>query len=182
MSPRMSAAERREQVIKAAMAEFARRGFEGTSTTAIAGRVGVSQPYLFRLFPSKHAIVLAAVERCFDVMEAEMRDAAGGLYGDEAFAAMGTRYREMLVGDHAALQFQLQIYAAALEDEAIREVGERRWAGLWKMIGEISGGDPQRVTDFVAYGMLLNVLTAFGIPVTFGATAESLRDWARDRQ
>ncbi|WP_406530887.1 helix-turn-helix domain-containing protein, partial [Streptomyces sp. I8-5] len=59
---RMSAEERRESVIRAAITEFARGGYSATSTEAIAKRVGVSQPYLFRLFPSKQAMFLAAVE------------------------------------------------------------------------------------------------------------------------
>ncbi len=63
---RMSAEERRESVIRAATTEFARGGYHGTSTEAIAKRVGVSQPYLFRLFPGKQAIFLAAAERCVE--------------------------------------------------------------------------------------------------------------------
>lgn len=46
---RISALERRESVIRAAIAEFARMGYHGTSTAAIAERVGVTQPYLFQL-------------------------------------------------------------------------------------------------------------------------------------
>ena len=47
---RKTAEERREEIIEAAFAEFAEHGLHGTSTDAIARRVGVSQPYLFRLF------------------------------------------------------------------------------------------------------------------------------------
>jgi AcrR family transcriptional regulator len=41
---RMSAEERRESVIRAAIGEFSRSGYYGTSTEVIAKRVGVSQP------------------------------------------------------------------------------------------------------------------------------------------
>ncbi|NEA24749.1 helix-turn-helix transcriptional regulator, partial [Actinomadura bangladeshensis] len=84
----MSAAQRRELAIRAAMAEFAHGGYDGTSTWSIARRIGVSQPYMFRLFPSKHALFLAAAERCFDDIEGVLRDAAGGLRGGDALAAM----------------------------------------------------------------------------------------------
>src|ERR1700740_2181426 len=63
---RMSAEERREAVLEAALAEFAIRGLAGTSTEDVARRAGISQPYLFRLFPSKKALFLALVERCFE--------------------------------------------------------------------------------------------------------------------
>lgn len=164
----MSAEQRREQTIRAAMSEFARSGFDGTSTAAIAERVGVSQPYLFRLFPSKRALFLAAAERCFDDMELAMRESAGGLYGGEAITAMGHRYRQILAGDPTLLRFQLQIYAAAVDDPELRALGNAKWAALWRTIGELSGESPEEVMRFVSVGMLLNVLTAFDIPFDRG--------------
>ncbi|MFI6521980.1 TetR/AcrR family transcriptional regulator [Spirillospora sp. NPDC050679] len=181
MSPRMTADQRREQVIGAALAEFAGGGYEGTSTGAIARRVGVSQPYLFRLFPSKHALFLATAERCFDELEKAMREAAGGLYGEEAIVAMGRRYREILTGDPSMLRFQLQIYAVALVDDDVKRIGGERWARLWRTISELSGADAAEVMRFISVGMLLNVLTAFGVPYVPGADLPaSLDAWAKE--
>src|SRR5215467_12230147 len=94
MSPtsRMSAEERRELVLDAAMIEFGIAGYVGTSTEAIARRVGVSQPYLFRLFPSKKALFLAASERCFPQVARLFEESAKGLTGEEALLAMGAAY------------------------------------------------------------------------------------------
>lgn len=176
----MSAEERREETIRAAICEFGRGGYEGTSTATIAKRVGVSQPYLFRLFPSKRALFLAAIDRCFDDLEESMREAAGGRYGNEAIVAMGARYRELLAGD-VQLKFQLQLYAAALDDEEIRRIGNTRWAGLWRMLGELSGEPADEILRFVSVGMLLNVLTALDVPYTPGPKlGRSLQDWSRD--
>jgi AcrR family transcriptional regulator len=50
---RIGVQERRERVVRAAIAEFALTGYYGTSVEAIAMRVGVTQPYLFRLFPGQ---------------------------------------------------------------------------------------------------------------------------------
>jgi AcrR family transcriptional regulator len=50
---RLTAAERREAVLDAAMAEFAAHGYEGSSTEEIARRAGIAQPYVFRLFGTK---------------------------------------------------------------------------------------------------------------------------------
>jgi AcrR family transcriptional regulator len=50
---RMTADERRKVVLRSAVAEFALGGLEGTSTEDIAHRAGISQPYLFRLYPTK---------------------------------------------------------------------------------------------------------------------------------
>lgn len=160
---RMSAEERREEVLRAATIEFAGGGFEGTSTATIARRVGVSQPYLFRLFPSKHALFLAAVRHAFEVVEQAMREAAEGLQGPAAISAMGDCYRELLT-DTPLLQFQLQLYAASLHDPACRDLARRGMSNLWQMLAGATREDPEAITQFLARGMLLNVLTALGVP------------------
>ena len=116
---RMSAEERRESVIRAATAEFARGGYHGTSTEAIAKRVGVSQPYLFRLFPGKKAIFLAAAERCVEDTIRIFAEAAEGLEGEEALHAMADAYTELIAERPERLLMQMQMYvavAAAEED------------------------------------------------------------------
>src|SRR6266568_2641932 len=93
---RMSADERRESVVRAAITEFAQRGYYGTSTEAIAKRVGVSQPYLFRLFPDKKAIFAAASLRCVDDMCRVFEEASKGLEGEEALHAMANAYVRLI--------------------------------------------------------------------------------------
>ena len=81
-STRLSADERRADVLDAALIEFADRGFEGTSTEDIAKRAGISQPYLFRLFGTKKDLYIASVSRCYrDTLELFQR-AAEGLCGE----------------------------------------------------------------------------------------------------
>ena len=63
---RVPAAERREELIAAAVHEFAHGGLHGTPVERIARRVGVAQPYVFSLFPSKRDLFLAALERSFE--------------------------------------------------------------------------------------------------------------------
>ncbi len=58
---RVPAAERREELISAAVHEFARGGLHGTTVESIARRVGVAQPYVFTLFPNKRELFLAAL-------------------------------------------------------------------------------------------------------------------------
>ena len=59
--PRPAAAERREAVLEAAIAQFAVRGYERTSAEKLARRAGISQPYIFRLFRTKRNFFEAAV-------------------------------------------------------------------------------------------------------------------------
>jgi AcrR family transcriptional regulator len=75
---RISAQERRESAIRAAVAEFALGGYYGTSVAVIAKRVGVTQPYLFRLFPDKKAIFVAALVRSMEDTRLAFERAADG--------------------------------------------------------------------------------------------------------
>src|ERR1700740_231968 len=93
---RMSAAERREIVLEAAVPEFAVHGLGGLSTEDVARRAGISQPYLFRLFPTKKALFLALVDRCFRKVQDTFTTAAGDLTGDEALMAMADSYERLL--------------------------------------------------------------------------------------
>jgi AcrR family transcriptional regulator len=63
-APKLSADARRQQVLDAAIRAFARKGYAGASTQAIAASIGVGEPTLYRYFPSKRALFLAAFERC----------------------------------------------------------------------------------------------------------------------
>ncbi|MGW2225440.1 TetR/AcrR family transcriptional regulator [Streptomyces formicae] len=164
---RMSAEERRESVVRAAMKEFARGGYYGTSTEAIAKRVGVSQPYLFRLFPGKKAMFLAATTRCMEDIRKVFEAAAEGLHGEEALHAMAEAYTEVIAKDPDKLQMQLQAYVAVAAAEASgdHEFGEMvraAWMDLWHTVHLPLGADVNETTTFLAYGMLVNALAAMG--------------------
>ncbi|MCB5165982.1 TetR/AcrR family transcriptional regulator [Streptomyces bambusae] len=164
---RMSADERRESVIRAALHEFARGGYHGTSTEAIARRVGVSQPYLFRLFPNKQAIFLAAATRCMARTREVFADAVEGLEGEAAQDAMANAYTQLIADDPDILQMQLQTYVAVAAAEAAgeHEFGEMvrtGWLELWDTVHVPLGADEKETAQFMAFGMLINTLAAMG--------------------
>ncbi|WP_181359262.1 TetR/AcrR family transcriptional regulator [Streptomyces sporangiiformans] len=166
---RMSAEERRESVIRAAMSEFARGGYYGTSTEAIAKRVGVSQPYLFRLFPGKKAIFLAAAERCTEDIRRTFEEAAKGLEGEEALHAMADAYTKVIAEQPERLLMQMQVYVAvgAAEEAGDHELGEAAragWMRLWDTVHLSLGADLGETTTFMAHGMLINSLVSMGFP------------------
>src|SRR5437763_8596367 len=96
MAVRLTAAERKDDVLDAALIEFAERGLEGTSTEDIARRAGISQPYLFRLFGTKKELYKASVSRCFRETLDMFQRAAEGKRGEEALQAIGQAYMEQL--------------------------------------------------------------------------------------
>lgn len=152
---RMTADERRGQVLKAAVAEFALGGLEGTSTEDIAQRAGISQPYLFRLYPSKKALFIAAVEAGFERINDALEQAAKDHDDEAALEAMADTYATLLQ-DRELLLVQMQAYAAC-SDPDIRAATRRCFRRLWSTIAGLSGIGGEKLTTFVAVGMLLNV-------------------------
>jgi AcrR family transcriptional regulator len=158
---RLTAPERREQILEAAVTVFAERGYEGASTDVIAHMAGISQPYLFRLFGTKRELIIATVRRCFEDTEALFVRAAKGLEGDEALAAIGAAYIDEIRRSPLKLRAQLQSYAAC-DDLAIRAVVAEGFGALVRLAEWLTGLDPTRLSAFFAQGMLLNVLAMMG--------------------
>ncbi len=166
---RVPAAQRREELIEAAVEEFARGGLHGTPVGDIARRVGVAQPYVFSLFATKRDLFLAASERCFERTEAVFAEAAAAYERGEAPAeadtplkAMGIAYLEMVHLDRASLMLQHQSYAAC-DDEVVREKIRMLFARLVERSRELSGAGDEELDEFVRQGMACNVAAALDV-------------------
>jgi len=162
VAERKSAEERREEILEAALVEFAAHGLYGGSTETIAKAVGISQPYVFRLFGTKKQLFTATIERCMRGTLEMMQSAAAGLKGEEALQAIGEAYAERLATDPTYLHSQMQAYAAC-DDPAIRTVVRNGYRELVDYVERISGLPPERVSHFFAKGMLLNVIASMDL-------------------
>ncbi len=193
----MSAGDRRDQVLKAAMTEFAIHGLDGTSTEAIAERAGISQPYIFRLWATKKDLFLATVNACFERTEAVLKDATEGRSDAEISAelraaghdpkahaplhsgpgarlhVMGHAYLRLLIRRDTLLM-QMQAYAACW-DEDVRRLVRERWTRLRKLVAELSGAEGRELSEFFARGMLLNVAACMHLP-----SSGDPRRWAHE--
>jgi AcrR family transcriptional regulator len=73
--------ERREEILAAADAAFARHGFRGASLATIAQEVGLSQPGLLHHFPSKEHLLLEVLryreERGLEYVARKLEEADG---------------------------------------------------------------------------------------------------------
>jgi AcrR family transcriptional regulator len=159
----MSAADRRDAVLDAALVEFAERGFAGTSTEDIARRAGISQPYLFRLFGTKKELYIASVTRCFRETLELFQRSAEGLRGEEALHAIGEAYMAQLEANKTWLMAQMQSYAAASEDPEIRAAVRAGYGDLVAYVKRVSGAEGPVIWQFFSTGMLLNVLATMHI-------------------
>jgi AcrR family transcriptional regulator len=139
------------------------RGLYGTPTLEIAHAAGISQAYLFRLFPTKLSLFLAVVERSFQQIQDSLERAgrAARAADEPALRAMAEAYNALLE-DPGILLVQLQAQAAASEP-GVRAVLRRGFAGLLDMVERVSGASPREVQRFFARGMLCNVSAAMQI-------------------
>lgn len=89
---RLSAGERREQIINAARGVFERSGFEGSRTRDLAAAAGVNEALLYRHFASKEALFEAVVEGPLEAAVAKLIEISGE--PPEMFDSSGTVMRE----------------------------------------------------------------------------------------
>jgi AcrR family transcriptional regulator len=162
VSTRQTAAERRDAVLAAAVTEFAKSGYAGTSTDAIAKRAGISQPYLFRLFGTKKDLFIATLNLVDDRIVRELTNAIKGLDSEEAMHAMGMAYLTLLQ-DTEMLQMQMHSYAAATSDPDIAAACRRTFEVLWHLVKDKLGLDQEMIQDFFANGMLISVMSAIDL-------------------
>jgi AcrR family transcriptional regulator len=170
---RRSAEDRREEIVEIAFRHFAEGGYHGTSTEAIAREGGISQPYLFRLFKTKRELFLACVDRCFAGVEAVFEASVRGDTPKERLDTMGRSYSEKLLPDRHSLRFQLQAYAVA-SDPQFKDRIRAGYGGLVRKVASLAGVSVEETWDFFAYGMLINVISAFDLREFAGQD-----DWAK---
>ena len=156
-----TAEDRREDVLAAATKVFASRGIHGTPTAAVAKEAGISQAYLFRLFPTKADLAVALVERCNERILATFRDAAAAAKagGEEVLPALGQAYAELLQ-DRDLLLMQLHAHAASPDVPEIRDATRRGFRRLVELVQAESAAPAEDLRRFFATGMLINVLVA----------------------
>jgi len=167
--PRMSAHDRRAQILDAATRAFARTGYAGTSTDVVAREAGVSQPYVVRMFGTKRELFLAVFARASD----RIREAFGAVLAefddgaafdpddDEHWARLGASYTELLK-DRTFLLVMMHGFAAG-GDDAIAAQARRSMAEIYQVLRR-TGCTAEQATEFVAHGMLLNVMLAMRAP------------------
>ncbi|MER7685370.1 TetR/AcrR family transcriptional regulator [Streptomyces sp. NPDC097610] len=62
MSTRARSAERRAEIVRAALEVIAERGYRGASMASVAERVGLTQQGLLHYFPTKDALLVAVLK------------------------------------------------------------------------------------------------------------------------
>jgi AcrR family transcriptional regulator len=170
MTTRKTRDVRRDEVLDAALEEFAELGLHGASTEDIARRAGISQPYVFRLFATKKELFSAVAARCFRETLEMVQRAAEGKRGREALNAIGEAYAHCLWSDPKRLQIQMQTYAACSDPEICAVV--RNGVGdVVAYLERVSGLSNKDAARFFAVGAVMNLIAAMHL-------AQGMEPWA----
>jgi AcrR family transcriptional regulator len=123
-SPRLSAADRREQLLAVALKVFAQRGYHTTSMNDIADSAGVTKPVLYQHFDSKRALYTATLEAVGESMIAALQSAtAASPSGKEQTAAGMVAYFRWVANDPNA--FSLLFGGGTRRDEEFAAVAQK---------------------------------------------------------
>lgn len=183
MEARSTAEARRAQAVSVGLRAFGQHGLTTTAVSQVAAEIGVSQPYIFRLFGGKRDFFLA----CMDELETrEIEAFTGGntqpgqtfegvrAQPEETFEALGARFRS-LVGDGTLGDFSIQALAAARTDPEIAARYRRRLTHTLRAVRERTGASAEELTVFLARGALIVQLQALAVDMSAMTGAEAVQ-------
>jgi AcrR family transcriptional regulator len=149
---------RKEEILGTATELFAEHGFSDAMTQALADRLGVGKGTIYRHFPSKRDLFLAAADRVMRKMhnkvleniqgcEDGLEQVARGITAFLSFFADHPEYVELLIQERA--QFKDRKRPTYFEH---REVNVVRWQKLYARLmaeGRVREMPVERITDVV---------------------------------
>jgi AcrR family transcriptional regulator len=137
----------RARLLEATVECLVEHGFGGTSTTLVSERAGVSRGAQLHHFPTKNALVVAAVEHLTDVRRAELAAAARAL----PTGPRRTRAVLQMLADHftsPVFTAALELWVAARTDEtllaAVSPLEQRVGRETHRLTVELLGADESR--------------------------------------
>jgi AcrR family transcriptional regulator len=151
--PRLSAPERRVQLLDVAGALFAAHGYHGLSMEQLAEAAGVSKPVLYQHFPSKRELYIAVVSEAATEMEQRVRKALEGTEDNRGrvHGAIGAYFD--FIHDR---RFQLLSATSELADDEIRGLIERAESRVARAVGALIAADAglsDTAAHFLAYAV-----------------------------
>jgi AcrR family transcriptional regulator len=145
---KLSAQERKSQILAAARTLFARKGYAEVTLDQIAKRVGVSRPRVIQLFGSKQSIYEAIAEEAYASHPMD-EDLADPIRRKDDFAVFETFARHILshtVNREDREIFKILMYARLREDRFHRAHFDKKDA---LMISRLSDYMSERIKDGV---------------------------------
>lgn len=119
---RLSASERRRQILDSAIAVFARSTYHGSTTRDIADEAGVTEALIYRYFGSKRALFIEAIDHTSSRLVGGLEEILDEHRSDpvRAISECFTFYTHLL-DEHGELAKMIFLVLSELEHEDVRE-------------------------------------------------------------
>jgi AcrR family transcriptional regulator len=161
-SQRLTAEDRREQILAAASVVFGERGYAAGTTDAIAKQAGVSQAYVVRMFGGKENLFRETAERAAERVRQAFRDTIATFTEDQSLhdkrLALSMSYVG-LMADRGLLMTLLHLFSLG-HDPTFGPLARSCFLDVYRITREEAQMDGQDATDFFARGMLTTILLA----------------------
>lgn len=141
----VSAAQRRPQLIKAAIELMAREGVAAGSTRAIAAELGVAQATVHYTFGTKEDLYRAVIQHLTQEMESQVRQAAPVDAGfEETVGVLACALWRTVRDQSSSFQLLNELTMFALRSPHLRETCETHNLGVLNMTSELVSDTAER--------------------------------------
>ncbi|WP_282939914.1 TetR/AcrR family transcriptional regulator [Paenibacillus sp. RC67] len=161
-----SSANRRTDIVSAAIEVFAEIGYYRATTAQVAERASISQPYVYRFF-TKESLLVEALEVSWQRILQAFQRVIDTASPEQLEIGLIRAYEEVMESHRSEILLQMQ--AQTIRETPIRDA-MRQGMGQVKQLVEdafVQAGIPdaeERTSDFLARGMLCNVSMAMEMP------------------
>ncbi|MDO4254020.1 MAG: TetR/AcrR family transcriptional regulator [Kocuria sp.] len=166
-----SAQQRRARVLDAALPEFAEFGFHGATTARIAESVGISQSYVMHLFGSKKNLFMESMRTCSERLVEHLKAVPDS---DDTLNSLSCAYQLLMREQPDLMKFQLQGWAAAAQDDEVRDACAEQFRVLWFTIADKLDLDRGTAAPLMAALSFFNVVVTLGIQDDQGCAVAGL--------
>jgi AcrR family transcriptional regulator len=177
-------AQRREQILETAVQLFAEHGYSDTDTQLLAEKLQVGKGTIYRYFPSKRELFLAAADRVMRLMRCYIESRIEGI--EEPFDCIATGIRAYLTffAEHPEYVELLMQERAQFKDRKKptyfehREVNIQRWRDFYRELiaaDRLRDVPVERILDVVGHLLYGTMFTNY-----FVGPSQSVEKQAQD--
>ncbi|MGG1553919.1 TetR/AcrR family transcriptional regulator [Paenibacillus ferrarius] len=157
--------DRKQQILEAAIAVFAKQGYYKTTTAHIAQAVGVTQPYVFHFFKSKEALYIAVLEQSVQRIVGIFREVEAP--SEQLMIRMGAVFGELLASHRDETLLSMQSFT--IGEPVIREKATEGFAQIHRVVQEQfeRANIPQasfQASSFIGLGMMTILSEVLALP------------------
>ena len=161
-------------MLAAASKVFGNLGYTGATTDAIAKAAGVSQSYVVRTFGSKENLFAEASERALTRIKDAFTQVTQETKGDDLKETMGRAYVE-LMADQSNLLIVMHLFTMG-QHPRFGPIARAGFLEIYRVIYDALDMDTDAANEFLAQGMLNNVLLGIGLVEVRDASGLKSRD------